>query len=496
MKLALRAIALLILFSGVSSLQACGKEGEATQQTADSCASAQENADATIEVCTRMLKSDLNAWSRRSAAALSLRGWAWKAKGNLERATEDFSEAIRLDPTFAPPFEARGNLYRDSNKCAQAIPDYNEAIRLQPQRIQNYMSRALCQIAQSQFQNAVSDLDQVVSLDSSNVSGFAANALTVKARVNVQQAHLKEAVESLDRAISLAPKRAALYVTRGAVFERIAMADRAIADLDKAIELDQSNTNGLAATAWTMKARMHLAAGDFDRAISDASESIRLEPNNAAHYLARARIWNTKGNFDRALEDHNRAIETNAKDGTAYISRGDLYQSRNDYVHAIQDYTQAIAREPDSLAAYGNRALVYFFQKEFAKAADDFKRVAEGQANAYTALLLFVSRSRINQTKEAKTELAKSAATLSQGEWPLAIIDLYLGRKSPQAVEAAAAKPEERCEVHFYIGEWHLLNGAQPQAAKRLQTAIETCSKDSMEYFGAVAELAKPKQVN
>ena len=50
---------------------------------------------------------------------------------------------------------------------------------------------------------------------------------------------------------------------------------------------------------------------------------------------------------------------------------------------------------------------------------------------------------------------AKAAAKLKPDDWPYPIVDLYLGRKSLQAVEAAATKPEQRCEAQFYIGEWY-----------------------------------------
>ena len=70
-------------------------------------------------------------------------------------------------------------------------------------------------------------------------------------------------------------------------------------------------------------------------------------------------------------------------------------------------------------------------------------------------------------------------------------MELFLGRKSLQAAEAAASKPEERCEAQFYIGEWQRLQHADAQAAKALQTAIDTCPKDFVEYRGAVEELKR-----
>jgi len=56
---------------------------------------------------------------------------------------------------------------------------------------------------------------------------------------------------------------------------------------------------------------------------------------------------------------------------------------------------------------------------------------------------------------------------------------------------SAASKAEERCEAQFYNGEWHLLRGNRAAAATALQAATDICSKDFVEYKGAVAELKR-----
>jgi lipoprotein NlpI len=90
--------------------------------------------------------------------------------------------------------------------------------------------------------------------------------------------------------------------------------------------------------------------------------------------------------------------------------------------------------------------------------------------------------------KDAASELTKTAGKLKAGEWPYPVVELYLGRKSVQALEAAASKPEERCEAQFYIGELYLTRNARAPAMKALQAAVDICPKDFIEYRGAVEE--------
>jgi lipoprotein NlpI len=71
------------------------------------------------------------------------------------------------------------------------------------------------------------------------------------------------------------------------------------------------------------------------------------------------------------------------------------------------------------------------------------------------------------------------------------VIELYLGGRSLTEVLPLASKPEERCEAEFYSGEWHLLRGNRAAAATALQAAADICSKDFVEYKGALAELKR-----
>jgi tetratricopeptide (TPR) repeat protein len=469
---------------------ACMQADDARAQGTDICGAPSGDADAIIEACTRSLQRDFEAWSRRSAAALSLRAWAWREKGKTDDALRSYSEAIRMDPTFGLAFEGRGNVYRESGQCAKAMPDYDEALKRDPQRAQNYLGRAICAITLSQSDRAIPDLENAVKLDSKNTEGIAIQALGIKAHIETSRSNYKAAAAYLEQAIRLEPKRAGLYLGRGSALEKMGDSRGAHADFEKAIELDRSNAAGAAAAAWMMKARIKAAQGDFDRAILDMDEVIRYEPQSAVHHLARGRMWNSKGDFQRALDDHNRALVLNPNDSAIYISRGDLYQSQNDNSHAINDYSEAIARDPKSLAAYGNRALVYFFERDFTKAADDFKRVSDVQPSTYTSLLLYISRMR-SKSRYAKAEFASLTSKTPTDVWPYPMVELYLGRANVQATAARAKNAEEKCEASFYIAHWHLLNGEQPQALQQMQSAASNCTKNTMEHQGAATELKK-----
>ena len=48
----------------------------------------------------------------------------YRAKGEFERAIEDYNEALRLERKYAAAFNNRGNAYRAMGEIDPAIRDY------------------------------------------------------------------------------------------------------------------------------------------------------------------------------------------------------------------------------------------------------------------------------------------------------------------------------------------------------------------------------------
>jgi hypothetical protein len=87
--------------------------------------------------------------------------------------------------------------------------------------------------------------------------------------------------------------------------------------------------------------------------------------------------------------------------------------------------------------------------------------------------------------------LQEKSAGLNPAEWPFPVIELFLGRRTPLEMVAAAIKPDEVCEAQFYLGQWGLLRDERVASIEALRKAVETCPRDFNEYAGAVAELKR-----
>ena len=70
---------------------------------------------------------------------------------------------------------------------------------------------------------------------------------------------------------------------------------------------------------------------------------------------------NKKGEYDSAIVDYNEAVRLDPEDATAYCGRGDVYFLKGGYDRAIEEYSVAIALEPkNSTTYYYNRGCIYY----------------------------------------------------------------------------------------------------------------------------------------
>jgi D-alanyl-D-alanine-carboxypeptidase/D-alanyl-D-alanine-endopeptidase len=229
--------------------------------------------------------------------------------------------------------------------------------------------------------------------------------------------------------------------------------------------------------------------GDYDRAIQNYDEAIRLDPKSADAFAGRGSAYLLKGDYDLAIQDYNEAIRLNPKAASALNGRGASYFAKGDYNRAIQDYNEAIRLDPRTPRALLNRGLVNLYAGHFSDAQQDFSQnLRLDKTDLYGVIWLYLSR--VKAGADGKDELKMNTAGLDLSKWPGPLIQLYLGQSTlDDAFRATGGDSDQKCEYSFYVGEYRTLRGEHPEALALFRSASDGCPKDFIEYVPAVIEL-------
>ncbi len=82
-------------------------------------------------------------------------------------------------------------------------------------------------------------------------------------------------------------------------------------------------------------------AGAYNRAIEDLNKAIDLKPKYVQAYFNRGSAYRGKGVYDRAIADYSKAIELNPDYALAYFNRGLCGQILQNWRNARSDLTFA-----------------------------------------------------------------------------------------------------------------------------------------------------------
>jgi tetratricopeptide (TPR) repeat protein len=180
------------------------------------------------------------------------------------------------------------------------------------------------------------------------------------------------------------------------------------------------------------------AAGDWNAALTAASDLIDASPGEARPYLLRGMVYVQQEKMDEALADYGKAIEIQPDLVDAYVQRGRARYGMEDTDGSIADFKQAIKLNPQHAPAYLERGYAFFSKGAVDAALSDFKnycRLAPDDPigfNNQAFLLMWMGR-----TSAAEAAWGKATHLPNPPHWAHSghAIALYRMKKRRQAIE-------------------------------------------------------------
>jgi tetratricopeptide (TPR) repeat protein len=285
-----------------------------------------------------------------------------------------YTKACELEPGNPDYQLALGDLYcqlalgdpsqsqseESKENYARSIQMYSQLIALDGQSAKAWLRRANARRQAGDLGLAAEDLSQVLQLDPADAVASGTRGL-VYAELGDQELAVRDYTVAIRRQPLLYVERATAYVERG-------QWDQAIADCSEFLRLNED-----AADVYDLRARAYYEKGLYDLAIADCGEAIRLLPEYSVFRLNRGIAYDRAGREDLALADFTEAIRLDWKLAEAYYRRARIRGKKGDLNEAIADYSRAILISSDSHYLNG-RGNAYYALREYEKAADDFTR--------------------------------------------------------------------------------------------------------------------------
>lgn len=264
------------------------------------------------------------------------------------------------------------------------------------------------------------------------------------------------AIRECTRGIAKFPKSPTFYIIRGKVRATLKQYDMALADYDKAIDLDSTD-----AEIYSLRATSNEQLGNKTNALTDYSMVIQINPSNAEAYYFRGNIKESLDDVNGAIQDFTKATEMKPDYGWAYNNLGTCLAGRKDYSKAIVSLDEAINIEPENAVFYQSRGQIKRIAGDYHGAIADFKEAIKANPNVFQSYAgLGMTYYRLYQFEAALTNLETALRLQTNAleiEPRISLLRIQMGENSAvtneliKKLESSGYKPDKLKEIIYEI---------------------------------------------
>ena len=89
--------------------------------------------------------------------------------------------------------------------------------------------------------------------------------------------------------------------------------------------------------------------------VADYDQSLKFDRTYATAFISRGAVCQKKDDYDRAIEQCNESIRLNLDCAGASANRAESFERKGDHEHAIHDYDEAIRPQPAITTSWNGR---------------------------------------------------------------------------------------------------------------------------------------------
>ena len=257
--------------------------------------------------------------------------------GDMSGALSFYTDALRLNSDDYISYKHRALIYSMRDENDKAVSDLKRALELRPEDPEIYLIAG--DLISGTGSNVDMDLEGRGQADLSGTEDAAPDDGPSAAEAASEDSE-KDAEYYYSMAISVNPLYRQAYISRARYYTDVRRLDEALADIEKAVELDDK-----AEDAYMMRGIIHHVRGENESAIKDfetasASEKFTLQ---ACSYISKC--CNALGNHEGAVKAADRGLEIDDSFLNLYINRGVALYNLERYHQAVEDFRRVIQRK-------------------------------------------------------------------------------------------------------------------------------------------------------
>jgi tetratricopeptide (TPR) repeat protein len=353
--------------------------------------------------------------------------------GNRSEAVKSIDKAIELlaedNKKRSDALILRAGLQQDQERC---LADLTAALEADPTNVTAWQARAEYFAGQNQLDKSADDFEKLLERDPKNL---AVREALCKALLALKKLDL--ALEQANKSIEIAPESAAVHVLRAQVYEetsdqnkeeqKLAESDahqkKALADLDRAVELSAKDSATLAASLF-MRARLYFLQDNLTAARADVDRLLlRVRPDMIGGILLRSMISAAQGRFQDAIADVQKLLAQDRDNLELQLQLSSLYVADKRPRKAIGLLSELIQKDKENWMALRARADALLSVGKHAEAIQDYnvavrlKSDDDGILNNFAWVLATSPDEKLRDGRRA-VELATKACEVTQYKKP------------------------------------------------------------------------------
>ncbi|XP_038263522.1 tetratricopeptide repeat protein 6 isoform X4 [Dermochelys coriacea] len=308
----------------------CNPSNSEIYQAIGICYHRLEQLEEAVNSFTQVLKLDPFSLDAYVARGNSYMEYGNEAGNTL--AQKDFLKALHLNPKYMKARICLGYNLQAFGKFQKAWNQFTVAIDIDPKCHIAYDGRAVVCLQMGDTFAAFQDTNAALKLT------INAQLLTNRGVINQFMGHVNCAMKDYQQAISINPGYALAYFNAANIYFHHRQFSQANSYYSKALQLDPRNESAVLNRAIT-----NTLLQNIEEAKEDFEKAVCLCPFSAAVYFNRANLYRTLKQYELAEKDISTALSIQPNDALMYKLRADVRGKMGFSEEAIADYKRAIS---------------------------------------------------------------------------------------------------------------------------------------------------------